>query len=374
MIRAVATVPPFDSLGESDAVGLAAPLPSSSNSDADAEHFPSYEDTFISQVRASDVFLPLPFLGDVPRNRASSAWAVLHAAPPKVPTRLPRRKKAVDAKGGGSGDEKSADSDHDDKSDSEHNNSKPSSSSPGEPDSHGLSWWPQLRMVPPPDAFHVGSLPSTSCDSDAKPSDRDRDQGGSSRRQTLEEGMKIKANYRGKGKFFPGRIRRDNRDGTYDIEFDDGDRETDVREIDIQADGGHDRYDNRDRDRDGPARRQKLEEGMKVKANYRGKGKFFGGRISRDNCDGTYDIDYDDGERERGVRESEIEPQDRGGGGTDGGGDLREGAKVEARYRGKTRYYPGRIGRDRGDGTYDIDYDDGEREQRVMAELIRSLE
>ena len=33
---------------------------------------------------------------------------------------------------------------------------------------------------------------------------------------------------------------------------------------------------------------------------------------------------------------------------------LREGAKVQARYRGRSKYYPGRIERDRGDGTYDI--------------------
>merc|ERR1719171_1093331 len=94
--------------------------------------------------------------------------------------------------------------------------------------------------------------------------------------------------------------------------------------------------------------------------------------IKRDNRDGTYDISYDDGDREMGVREADIEAQDGGGGG--GGGKLREGDKVEARYRGKSRYYPGKISRDRGDGTYDIDYDDGERESRVSEELIRSLE
>ena len=36
--------------------------------------------------------------------------------------------------------------------------------------------------------------------------------------------------------------------------------------------------------------------------------------------------------------------------------------KVEARFRGKTRYYPGKISRDNRDGTYDISYDDGDRE------------
>jgi hypothetical protein len=39
-------------------------------------------------------------------------------------------------------------------------------------------------------------------------------------------------------------------------------------------------------------------------------------------------------------------------------GILREGTKVEARYRGKARYYPGVIKRVNRDGTYDVDYDD----------------
>ena len=60
--------------------------------------------------------------------------------------------------------------------------------------------------------------------------------------------------------------------------------------------------------------------------------------------------------------------------GSGGGGDsLRVGDKVEARYRGKARYYPGRIGRANLNGTYDIDYDDGEKEREVDSELVKPL-
>ena len=45
-----------------------------------------------------------------------------------------------------------------------------------------------------------------------------------------------------------------------------------------------------------------------------------------------------------------------GGGGGGGGGALREGMKVEARFRGKARYYPGIIKRENRDGTFDVDY------------------
>ena len=76
---------------------------------------------------------------------------------------------------------------------------------------------------------------------------------------------------------------------------------------------------------------------------------------------------------------------DEGDGAGDGAGDdngdqgcsttsgLREGEEVEARYRGKARYYPGRISSVNRDGTYDIDYDDGEKEIGVREDLIKSL-
>ena len=51
---------------------------------------------------------------------------------------------------------------------------------------------------------------------------------------------------------------------------------------------------------------------------------------------------------------------------------LCEGDTVEAKYRGR-KYYPGKISRDCGEGKYDITYDDGDREKRVDASLIRRL-
>jgi len=80
------------------------------------------------------------------------------------------------------------------------------------------------------------------------------------------------------------------------------------------------------------------------------------GRITRDRGDGTYDIDYDDGESEMRVKESMIRLIGGGGGLGESRGRSKEvatlvvGAKVEADYRGRGRYFPGRITRDRGDG------------------------
>ena len=66
-----------------------------------------------------------------------------------------------------------------------------------------------------------------------------------------------------------------------------------------------------------------------------------------------------------------IRSKDGGGSSSD---SFREGDKIEARYRGREKYYPGKIDRDRRDGTYDIAYDDGERETRVEGRLIRAKE
>ena len=47
---------------------------------------------------------------------------------------------------------------------------------------------------------------------------------------------------------------------------------------------------------------------------------------------------------------------------------------VEARYKGKSKYYKGKISRARSDGTYDINYDDGEKEQNVKRSYIKVVE
>ena len=105
-------------------------------------------------------------------------------------------------------------------------------------------------------------------------------------------------------------------------------------------------------------------EGDKVEVLYKGKGtKWFSGKIGRVNRDGTYDIVYDDGDRESGalranVRQHPDAPHHSRSAGSGIGVALREGSRVEARYRGKARYFPGVIRRENRDGTFDIDYDD----------------
>ena len=49
---------------------------------------------------------------------------------------------------------------------------------------------------------------------------------------------------------------------------------------------------------------------------------------------------------------------------------LREGDKVEARCKGSKKHYPGKIFMDNRDGTYDVKFDDGDRDREVPKSSI----
>ena len=53
--------------------------------------------------------------------------------------------------------------------------------------------------------------------------------------------------------------------------------------------------------------KKKRREGDRVKAKVDGWSKYFSGEITKVNYDGTYDMKFDDGERKRGVKETQIE-------------------------------------------------------------------
>jgi hypothetical protein len=105
--------------------------------------------------------------------------------------------------------------------------------------------------------------------------------------------------------------------------------------------------------------------GDKIEALYKGGTKWFSGEINRERPDGTYDIRYDDGDAESSVVADKIRSKQTFDNrmATSSStmvmkSSLREGMKVEARYRGKAKYYPGVIKRENRDGTFDVDYND----------------
>ena len=81
---------------------------------------------------------------------------------------------------------------------------------------------------------------------------------------------------------------------------------------------------------------------------------------------------YDDGEKEYRVEKDNVRAL--GGAGADTPEPtLREGDRCEGNHRGRGRWYPGKIGRVHADGTYTVDYDDGEQERRIDAAMVRAI-
>ncbi|CAN0564752.1 unnamed protein product, partial [Ectocarpus sp. 12 AP-2014] len=184
----------------------------------------------------------------------------------------------------------------------------------------------------------------------------------------LARGDRVEARYRGRGtKFYKGRISRINSDKTMDIAYDDGEQE-----IGIAAE--HVRSSEPMNSDSGGVSGSKMARGDRVEARYRGKGtRFYKGKISRVNSDQTFDIAYDDGEKEIGIAAEHVRSLEPAM--SDGGSGTRrqmpvtllQGDKVEANFRGRGRFYPGRIRRINLDGSFDIDYSDGEKERGVAA-------
>merc|ERR1719329_2107513 len=95
--------------------------------------------------------------------------------------------------------------------------------------------------------------------------------------------------------------------------------------------------------------------GDKVEANFGGKGKWYKGKVTAAHSNGTYDILYEDGDRERGVKAENL----RSVGGVSGGGSasgqsFSRGDKVEANFGGNGKWYKAKITYKSSGGTYDL--------------------
>ena len=101
-----------------------------------------------------------------------------------------------------------------------------------------------------------------------------------------------------------------------------------------------------------------LAAGLKVESRFGGKAKYYGATIGKANDDGTYEVMYDDGDVETAVAREMICTYARAG-------EFSAGEKIEARFGGKNKFYGGRIVKDNGDGTYEVHYDDGDVEKEV---------
>ena len=112
-----------------------------------------------------------------------------------------------------------------------------------------------------------------------------------------------------------------------------------------------------------------LREGDKVEGNYRGRGKWYPGKISRVRLNGTYDVDYDDGEKETGVQKVDVRVLN-GRESSHLVPELRRGDRVEAIPRHERSWFAGdvlRVDRD----TVEVEFDSREfgRQEVVVADV-----
>ncbi|CAM9578665.1 unnamed protein product [Choristocarpus tenellus] len=224
--------------------------------------------------------------------------------------------------------------------------------------------------------------------------------------EEYQEGDKVEARFRGRSHWFKARVKRNNLDGTFHLRYEDGDEETAVKKKLIHkvgsldtSGGGRDRGNTNSRDslasgvREGqiPSNSdissKRYMVGDDVEAQLHGKSKWLLGRVIATHRDGTYDVkcsndDREDRVRPRLIRYPNSTGEARGIGGHPGSTSdsedkkkgRRAGEKVEARFRGKSKWFRGKVTRENADGTLDIRYDDGDEEKRVETHLVRQLE
>ena len=228
----------------------------------------------------------------------------------------------------------------------------------------------------------------------------------------FEKGDRVEARFRGRSKkWYPGIVASCS-DNTYDIDYDDGDKDTCIRAEHIRLPSPpkpepqvvmiEERHviDPDDTDMEhGSKIENSFKAGDVVEAKYRGRGRlFYTGVVSDALPDGTFNVDYHNGGRDRHLRADAIRlmnnsnksnihvlttPSNEGtlisspfisNSGirmaTKQFLQMNVGTKVEALYRGKT-FFPGRISRVNADGTFDIAYDNGRKKLSVPLQFIR---
>ena len=191
-------------------------------------------------------------------------------------------------------------------------------------------------------------------------------------------GSKVEGNFGGTGQWYSGKVEAVHGNGTsFDLLYDDGDRERGVKPENVRLSAAGTEtspatsvgsVSDSDDEASTAASSPKMGSysvGDVVEANYGGKGKWYPGKIASANSNGTFDIEYDDGDSERGVTENRVR---RSG----GGGSFQQGDKVEGNFGGKGQWYPGVVQAvHESNGTYDIRYDDGDSERGVSPDNLR---
>jgi hypothetical protein len=172
----------------------------------------------------------------------------------------------------------------------------------------------------------------------------------------------------------PGRILRVNRNGTYDIRFNNGDFQGDVSPSNIRHRLDNRRFFDSD-DQTGSDGSLQREDKVMVRS---GSGKEYPGRITHIHRNGTYDVRFDNGDFQEylspsTVRRKYARRRDRGYSGSSSDeqtSSFRQDDMVWVRFRGG-REYLGHITHRHRNGTFDVRFLDGDFKKNISPSVIR---
>jgi hypothetical protein len=196
-------------------------------------------------------------------------------------------------------------------------------------------------------------------------------------KRAFKSGDQVEARQLGRTRYFPGVVERVNRDGSYDVKYDDGEAERGVQSDMVRAVGSASRKRGTSKDRPRFDQEEPVHAdfkvGDRVMARYQGKDSYVPGKITRSRMGGkAFDIDYDNGDNAKGVKNHMIRAVPVHS--VSLRNDLKVSDRVQARYKGRSKYYPGVITRVRKDGSCDITYDDGEKETCVERDFVKAVD
>jgi hypothetical protein len=100
--------------------------------------------------------------------------------------------------------------------------------------------------------------------------------------------------------------------------------------------------------------------GTPIEARHGGGTHWFSGMVESTNADGTYNIEYNDGDKEQGVLVYRVR-----GNSWSQEKELAVGDRADVHHNGGARVYPAVVGGINEDGTFEIHYDDGDKELSV---------
>lgn len=206
-------------------------------------------------------------------------------------------------------------------------------------------------------------------------------------------GDMVEGNFKNEGLWYVGVI-RSKTGGNYNIAYNDGDYETNVPPSRIRTVGSATPAPEvvepvpeppKQAEQHSAQEDPKFSIGIRVEGRFGGGDEWFPGTVDDVKSGPRYSIRYDDGDYEADVEEKFVRslvsaPSSNQSADTQkpvsdhapASNAFEVNDRVLARYRGMQREYPGIISRvNWGTNTYDINYDDGEREMNVSAELIR---